>query len=465
MNLLKDPASKVLFNMSWPTSLGMLSTILFQVVDTYFVGSLGPKPLAALGFASTVYFLLVGLFIGLTIATSMLLGKAVGGGKGDEVRRIASIGLLLSLAVGLFVGASGIISLDPLFRLLGATPDILVNIRAYMVPMYAGMPILAMGIVASAIPRTMGEVKTPEVIFGIAGLINAFLDYAFIFGAFGFPALGIKGVAYGTVISWIFIWIAMAVVLLRGNRLSNPLHRIASNLPILDALRKMGLPAIAAQMVAPLSLMFLTFLLGRVSADAVAAYGVAGRIETLMMIGIMGVSTAMTPFIAQNFGAKQVLRIDEAIVFGGKAASYLGLFVMFLMFVIIRPLAGVFTDSQEIIEYTTLYFYLVSGSYVFYGLYQVTVAIFQGLQMPKKSLRIVVVRTFLLVMPLAFIGSYWGVLGIFIGITVGNVLGGVYAGFEMRKELRRVGSHLVDRNPARDMWRDVKQMVSRGSNR
>ena len=67
--------------------------------------------------------------------------------------------------------------------------------------MYVGMPILSVGIVGGSILRASGKVKLPEVVFGIAGVINLFLDYTFIFGKFGFPALGIAGVAYGTVIS------------------------------------------------------------------------------------------------------------------------------------------------------------------------------------------------------------------------------------------------------------------------
>ena len=74
------------------------------------------------------------------------------------------------------------------------------------------------------------------------------------------------------------------------------------------------------------------------------------------MIGILGVSTAITPFIAQNSGAKEQGRIEEAIAFGGKSSTYLGLLVAFLLFLFIQPIAGLFSESEEVIKYTSNYF-------------------------------------------------------------------------------------------------------------
>ena len=157
-------------------------------------------------------------------------------------------------------------------------------------------------------------------------LVNTLiLDYGLIFGKLGLPNLGIKGAAWATVISWGFIFCGMFVLLLKDKLLKWKIELTQKGIE--REILKISAPIIVTQIITPFTLMFLTWLLAKQSPMAVAAYGVAGRIETLLMIGILGVSTSLTPFIAQNLGAKMKVRIDAAIQFGGKASTYLGIVV------------------------------------------------------------------------------------------------------------------------------------------
>jgi len=456
VDLLREPTHKVLKKMALPISLGMLSTILFQVVDTYFVGTLGPEELTALGFASTLYFMLIGLYIGFSIGVSVIIGSFFGQDDLASVKRTSSIALLLSFVLSAVLSFVGFISLSHIYAFLGATPAQLVHISAYMKPVFAGLPFLSVAVAASGILRASGNVLFPEVVYGIAGVINVVLDYAFIFGKFGLPALGITGVAYGTVISWIFLLICMMVQFIRLQYFGNFITNWSHSIHITKLIFKLASPAVVTQLVGPFTLMFITYLLGNANTDAVAAFGVAGRIETLVMIGIMAVSTASTPFIAQNLGAIKPERIDQAIVFGGKSATYLGIILMVLLMLFIRPIASLFSNENSIIDYTATYFYVVSISYVLYGLYLITAAIFNGLKKPAISMKIMLVKTLVFTVPLCTLGSFYGVNHIFIGLALSNVLGGLYAAREMRKDLRASGSTLVGTNPIKDMFKDIK---------
>ena len=194
----------------------------------------------------------------------------------------------------------------------------------------------------------------------IAGVINLVFDYLLIFGKWGFPELGIKGAAYATVLSWVFILIGMFALLLKDKLLRLSIQAQETLRELIREIFRLAGPTILTQIIGPFTLMYLTFLIARQSTMAVAAFGVAGRIETLLMIGILGISTAITPFIAQNSGAKKQERIEEAIAFGGRASTYLGLLVALLLFLFIRPIARVFSNNPEVIQYTAYYFYIIS---------------------------------------------------------------------------------------------------------
>ncbi|MBX2870473.1 MAG: polysaccharide biosynthesis C-terminal domain-containing protein, partial [Saprospiraceae bacterium] len=114
-----------------------------------------------------------------------------------------------------------------------------------------------------------------------------------------------------------------------------------------------------------------------------------------------------------------------------------------------------FSDDISIIQQTSQYFYIVSLSYILYGLYLVTSSIFNGLERPSEALGISCARSFLFTLPLTWIGSHWGVLGIFAGLSFSNLLAGIYASWRMRKELDRVQSKLLQEPVLSSYWKDI----------
>ncbi|MBL4650275.1 MAG: MATE family efflux transporter, partial [Aureispira sp.] len=408
-DLIKGKTNKVLLSMSLPISIGMLSTFLFQVVDTYFVGQLGANELAALSFASTIYFLVVGLFMGLAVGVSIIIGTAKGANDNKKVNQTTVIAILLSLSTSILFALLGIYFVDPIFQLMGANATTLPLIKQYIIPLFYGIPLLTTGLMIGGILRATGNVKTPEIIMGIAGIINLVLDYGLIFGELGLPEMGIEGAALATVVSWVFVIIGMFFLLIKDKLLNINVKETFGNLiTTTKEIGKLGLPTIITQIIDPLTLIYLTFLFARETSTAVAAFGVASRIQTLLMIGILGVSTAITPFIAQNLGAKQHSRIDESIVFGGRASTYLGGLVCILLLLFIKPIVGIFSTDISVVNYAAQYFYIVSVSYIFYGLFITTASILNGLQLPLSSMKIVLVKSIAFTIPLTLIGSYFG---------------------------------------------------------
>ena len=209
------PVNTMLLRMAAPISLGMLSTFLFQVVDTYFVGLLGSAELAALAFSSTVYLVVVSVFLGLSVGVSSVIARVAGEGRMEQAQGIAVVSLGAVLILSALLSLAGLTSMGPMFHALGANDDILPMVSAYMGILYVGFPFLMLGIVGSGAVRAIGITKETEIVFALAGVINLVFDWVLIFGHGPFPELGLAGAAYATVISFVFIFVGVVAIMFR----------------------------------------------------------------------------------------------------------------------------------------------------------------------------------------------------------------------------------------------------------
>ena len=461
-SMTQTPVNRMFFMMAAPISLGMLSTFLFQIVDTFFVGQLGSAALAALAFASTAYFLFVGLFIGLSIGVSAVVAKAAGGDDTLKTQTLVTVALLLVLFTSLGLSLVAYIFIDPMFIFLGAEAHILPLIRRYMTLLYLGIPLLMLGIVGSGIVRATGTIKLTEIIFALAGIVNLVFDYLLIFGIGPFPELGLAGAAIASVLSFGFVFVGvMSVMISKGLIRVSAIRNMATSYNALTEILKLALPTVGMQIMIPATGMFTISILAQFGTDIVAAFGVATRIEALALIGIFAVSSAMTPFVAQNFGAEKHTRIDSAIVFAGKASVYIGLLVFFILAIFGSYIARIFSTDPAVISFVGLYFRIVAISYILYGLFNVTSAIFNGLQMPVSSLRLMLVRTFIFTMPLLVIASFINATAILVALTVSNILAGLYAGMLMRRSIQQWNRPLADVNPWDDYKANLKNLFKK----
>ncbi len=456
--MTSTPVTPMLLRMAAPISLGMMSTFLFQIVDTYFVGRLGSPELAALAFSSTAYLVFVSVFMGLSVGVSSVVAKAAGSGDMGRAQGLAvvSLGTVLVLSVGLSVLARA--AIGPMFAALGASDEVLPLIGDYMGILYLSFPFLMLGIVGSGTVRAIGITGKTEIVFAIAGVINLVFDWLLIFGIGPFPALDLAGAAYASALSFIFISLGVAVIMRRSGLLG--LGRLGVGFSGLGEVMRFSVPTISMQVLVPATGMFVTFLLAGHGAEAVAAFGVASRIEALALIGIFAVSISITPFIAQNFGAGHHDRIDEAVVFAGKASIYLGILLFGVLALLGPMIARIFSDDPEVIRFVGLYFKIVALSYGFQGIVNVTVAIFNGLQIPRTALRIMLVRTFAIVFPLLLVGSFLGLWWLLGALALGNVLSAIYAGLVMRRSQRKWKRPIADASPLADILGDIRRLFS-----
>ena len=190
-----------LVRLSLPMVWGIVAVQAFVLADTFWVGRLGTAPLAALGFTFPVVFALASLAMGLGVGASSVIARAVGAGEMDRVRMLTTNALVFGVLVVALGSGIGLLTIDPLFAAMGAGPDVLPLIRAYMEIWYWGMAFLVVPMIGNSAIRAMGDSLTPSLVMIAAALINMALSPVLIFGWLGAPEWGIRGAAIATVIA------------------------------------------------------------------------------------------------------------------------------------------------------------------------------------------------------------------------------------------------------------------------
>jgi putative MATE family efflux protein len=333
-----------------------------------------------------------------------------------------------------------LLTIDPLFRALGATEDILPLIRQYMIPWYLGVGFLVIPMVGNGTIRATGDTKTPSFIMIFAGGVNVILDPILIFGFGPIPRMELQGAAIATVISRSLTFLAALWILHKRERLIEwSLPKVHQLWDSWKQVLYIGAPAAGARMLIPLSTGVLTRMVAGYGPQAVAAYGVGQRLESLVLIGVGAFGAAMTPFIGQNFGAGQLDRVKLAFGFGVKIALATGAVMMIVLALAARPLAALFNDDPVVITTAIQFLWIVPISYGMYGIATLAIETFNALNRPLHAVVIIAIRLFALAIPLAWVGSLWlKVPGIFGGISAANIVIGTVAYLITRRFLKRL---------------------------
>jgi len=424
INLLEDPVGSTLKNMTIPMIYGMVLLMTFNLVDTFFVGLLGTQPLAAISFTFPITFTVISLTIGLGIGTSAVIAKALGKGDREAAKNSGTAALYLAAVVVAFLSYIGYMFIDEMFLLLGASNEMLPLIHQYMDVWFIGSIFLIGPMIGNSILRASGDTKTPSIIMGSAGLINAILDPIFIFGFGPVPAMGIEGAAIATLISWLFGFSLVINIVARRRRLVHthfiPLKELTKSC---QGILHIGLPAAGANMLTPIAAAILTAIVANYGESAVAAFGVGSRIESIACLVVLALSMTLPPFISQNFGAGNMHRVEEGYKTSTKFVMLWQILIYGLLILLAPYIANAFAKEQAVADIITLFIWILPLGYGLQGIIILTNSSFNALHKPMVALVLSIVRLFVCYVPAAYIGSlYFGLQGFFGGALLGNVI-------------------------------------------
>jgi len=435
--LIEGPVGKILFNMTVPMIFGMVGMVAFNLVDTFFVGQLGTEELAALSFTFPIIMVIGSLAMGIGVGSSAVISKAIGRGDHHKVQRLTTDSLILSLIMVAFFVLIGMLTIEPLFRLLGATPDIIPLIREYMIIWYPGVLFLIIPMVGNNAIRATGDTKTPSVIMLVAVFVNIVLDPILIFGLGPFPMLGLTGAAIATVFARaITLIVALWVLYYRDRMITFDMPPVKTIIDSWKSILYIGLPVAATRLLSPIAMGIIIALIATYGHEAVAAFGVGIRIEFLAMTVIFALSTVIGPFVGQNLGAARYDRVKLGVKYSNGFSLIWGVVMFALLAVTARPVASIFNDDPVVISIIMLYLWIVPIGYALFGVFQISTITLNVLNKPVPAALLMVIQMFVLYIPLAYLGSYlFGLTGIFGAIVLAYSLSGMASHFVLKRVL------------------------------
>ena len=201
VKLTEGPVRKKILGLTRYLLMGTIATMSFQLADAYFVAQLGTRELAALAFTFPMVMILHAIALGLGTGVTSVVSRAVGEGEIARARVLTTDSLFLAFAIALVFAIGGYFAVDPLFKAMGAQPDVLVQIKDYIYVWFFGMPVMIVPLIANSVIRAYGDAKSPSLIMAGSAVLNIFLDPIFIFGAWFIPGFGLAGAAYALLIS------------------------------------------------------------------------------------------------------------------------------------------------------------------------------------------------------------------------------------------------------------------------
>jgi len=417
---------KNILHLSWPTMVAMLLQVGFNIVDAIFVGRLGPKAIAAVSVVFPVVFLMFSLGAGIGIGTASLIARYIGAKKIKEADNAAEHSFIIAVVVSAVFTVLGLLFAKEIFMLIGAKPDVIELAVKYSRWIFGLNIFMFIGMTSNNILRGLGNMKLPMVGMVSGTLLNIILDPLLIFGIGLFPALGVEGAAIATIISRTFAALLMlGFIFSSKTAVSIKLKDFSFKPVFIKEILKVGIPSSLYRSIMSFTMLAFTKIVSYFGSIAIAAYGIGFRLQSIVILPVISIATAVITIVGQNVGAKNYKRVEKTVWSSVKISVFIVLVVSLILFFFPRLLYGVFTNDRQLIQYGVGFLRILSFSYVFVAVSIIIGGAFQGAGRAVPTLIINMIRSFILGIPFALFFAFvlgWGLNGVWVGIAIAAII-------------------------------------------
>jgi len=431
LSLTRDPIPYLTRKIAIPASVGFFFNTMFNLVDTYCAGLINTDALAALSLSFPVFFILLAAGSGLSQGATALVANAIGKEDRDTARHVFVQAMLLAVILGLGLMVAGWFGSPWLFRLLGAEGDYLRAALAYMNVILGGAVFFIVQMTCNSALTAEGNTRLYRNFLIYGCIANCALNPVLMWGWFGLPRMGVAGIGLATVI----VQICGCVLLWRGLRA----HELFRDLPsalfrpqpaLLLRITSQAVPAALNMLTIALGIFVISWFVKHFGKEAMAASGIATRIEQFVLMPAIGLNTAVLSLVGQNNGAGLHHRVRETWLANIKYGVGLALAGGVLLFTLRIPAIKQFTHDEQVISRAFDYLGVAALTLPTYPILFTTVFLLQGLKRPSYGLWMGLYRQFLaplLVFNILAFTLGWGLNGVWWGIGIVNWSAALFA--------------------------------------
>lgn len=431
VSILTGDPKRAIIKLSGPMIVAMLLMSIYNIVDAIWVAGLGPDALAAIGFVTPVFMVLIGFSNGIGSGATSAISRRIGAENREAANNTAMHALYLTVAVSVVLTICFLIFLRPILVLVGAGTTIDLALE-YANIIFAGTIFILFTNVAYGILRAEGDMKRTMYAMAVSSIINLILDPILIYGL----DMGMAGVALSTVIS-IGLVSAILIYWFLGKRdMYVSIHRKSFHYQraIVSDILKVGLPAsgeflLMAGVAIILNGLFVTVA----GTDGVAVYTGGWRVVMFAIVPMIAISAAVISVTGALYGAKRYGDIQTVHFYSVWMGTVIAIAISILTWVFAPQIATLFAytpESAHLLSQMTAFLRTMCFFYPFVPMGIMSSSIFQGTGRGPTSFVLSLFRNIVFI---AFFASLLAITfglgesGAWWGIVLGDVAGGLFA--------------------------------------
>lgn len=413
---------KLIFKFAVPMLLGNVFQQLYSFINSIIVGNyLGKSALAAVSASFPIIFLLISLIIGIGMGSSILISQYFGAKNIEKVKKTIDTTYIFLFIAAILITFIGIIFSENILRLTRLPEELIPQAKTYLNVYLLGMVFFFGFNGTSAALRGLGDSKTPLYFLIIANITNIFFDLLLI----RVFKLGVEGAAIATIISQGGAFFTMVLYLNKYHEIVKlRIFNLQFDKEIFKKSLQIGLPTGLQQTFVSMGMLALNFIINPFGTNTIAAYGVAGRIDSFAALPAMNFAAALSSFVGQNLGANKPERVKKGFIATLKMTSIISVSVSIIVFIWGKGIMNLFTPDHNVIEIGYQYLIIVCSFYILFSTMFIIGGVMRGAGDTLIPMFITLFALWVIRIPLAYImAPKFGVIGIWWAIPIAWSIG------------------------------------------
>ena len=419
-----EPVFSLLVKLSIPGVIGMATQALYNVVDSIYIGHVSKEALSALSLAFPLQMVLIALAVGTGVGATSLISRTLGSGDHQKAGIIADHVVLIAAILGAAVALIGWLFSHNLISLFTHDPLLIKMGGDYIRIIMVGSIALFVPMLFNGILRGEGNTFIPMLTMMIGAILNITIDPLLIFGIWIFPEMGVEGAALATVLSRIISGTFVILILFSDkNEIKMNPKTFHFSFKVIREIYRVGLPAMAMQLLASVMLAGGNLIIGRHSITAIAVFGIFFRLQSFIFMPVFGLGQGVMPLIGYNYGNRNPERMKHTARIGITTA-FCFTFIGFLIFQSIpRQLITMFNSDPELVRIGVVAMRRISIGFLFVGPSIMSANIFQAIGRGSPSMLIGLLRTIGILLPSMYIlGEIFGLSALWFAFPLAEVI-------------------------------------------